>query len=297
MLNIPKPKGSALAIILASCVAIVPSWASGQGQAVLVEGNGITITKDDVLAELQRIPPEGRQTVLAQPDTVKQLVTSLYQHRVLAAEAERSGLDKDPVLQAVVRIAQDRILADARLVAIDTAALPDSAALDALAMDIYRANTARFRELPQIRVRHILISGKNEASRGRAERLLAQLKGGANFDELAKQQSADTGSAARGGDLGFFGRGRMAPAFESAAFALQQPGDVSDIVESNLGYHIIRLDEKRNRGFRPFEEVKAELRNELSAGMVKANRDKEVQRMMRDARFHQEALQTITTAR
>ena len=285
---------STLRVLACACLALAPAWATGQD--VLVEGNGITITTVDVLADLQRLPAETRKNVLARPDSLTQLATGLYQRRVLAAEAERAGLAADPLAQATLRLARDRTLSDARLVQLDAAATPDDAALDALALDSYRANPARYRQPAQIRARHILISNKIDGARDKAESLLKQLQQGANFEELARANSQDPGSSSKGGDLGFFGPGNMVPQFEAAAFALKRPGDMTGVVESSFGFHIIRLEDTRPEGIRPFEEVKADIRKQLSASFIKASRDREVQRLMQGARFNQDAVQALSQA-
>jgi peptidyl-prolyl cis-trans isomerase D len=117
----------------------------------------------------------------------------------------------------------------------------------------------------QVRASHILLSteGKDEeAVRQEAERLLAQVRGGADFADLARKHSDDDLSAERGGDLDLFGRGRMVPAFEQAAFALE-PGQISDLVRSEYGYHIIKVTERREETVRSFEEVRPQLEEEL----------------------------------
>lgn len=105
----------------------------------------------------------------------------------------------------------------------------------------------------EVRARHILLNVPTEATpeqrdsvRQLAEQLRARAAGGADFAALAREFSADPGSAAQGGDLGFFGRGRMVAPFEEAAFALQ-PGEISPVVETPFGYHIIRVEERRQQ--------------------------------------------------
>jgi peptidyl-prolyl cis-trans isomerase D len=126
------------------------------------------------------------------------------------------------------------------------------------------------------RARHILVtidSAKDpngEAALKTAQEIAAQIKKGESFEALAKAKSQDPGSATQGGDLGFFGRGAMDPAFEAAAFALK-PGEVSEPVKSAFGYHIIRLEAINASTQKPFAEVRAEVERQL--------RDKKAQTM------------------
>jgi peptidyl-prolyl cis-trans isomerase C len=129
----------------------------------------------------------------------------------------------------------------------------------------YSENKKRFETSEQVRASHILITPEaadpnadpNEPkakARAKARSLLKQIKDGADFAELAKANSACP-SAAKGGDLNFFGRGRMAPAFEKAAFELKA-GQVSDIVETRFGYHIIKVADRKEAGVTTFEQAK-----------------------------------------
>ena len=106
-----------------------------------------------------------------------------------------------------------------------------------------RDRMERVTDTDQVRVSHILVSVRSPdeepAARAKAQDLMQQLQSGADFAQLARQHSDDPGSAAAGGDLGFFGRGKMMPEFEKAAFALK-PGELSDPVVTPFGYHIIR---------------------------------------------------------
>ncbi|HSP96220.1 MAG TPA: SurA N-terminal domain-containing protein [Candidatus Dormibacteraeota bacterium] len=127
--------------------------------------------------------------------------------------------------------------------------------------EYYDANQAQFQKQEEVHARHILFTVKPDASeadkaaaRKQAEEVLAKAKGGADFAELAKQYSQDS-TAAGGGDLGSFARGVMTPPFEAAAFALE-PGQVSDIVETQFGFHIIKLEEKTPARTASLEDVK-----------------------------------------
>jgi len=129
----------------------------------------------------------------------------------------------------------------------------------------FEENKPRFRQEDSVHASHILIKTPEQAdaaarakAKAQADDLLAQLKKGAVFADLAKQFSQDPGSAPNGGDLGFFSKGQMVPAFEQAAFALK-PGETSGVVETPFGYHIIRVSETKAGRDLPYDEVKAQI--------------------------------------
>jgi peptidyl-prolyl cis-trans isomerase C len=147
---------------------------------------------------------------------------------------------------------------------------PKVAVTDKDVSDFYAANQASFAEGEAVRASHILIAvpknataEQKAAAKTKAEGLLKQIKGGADFATLAKANSDDPGSAARGGDLGFFEKGQMVPSFDQAAFALK-PGQISDLVESPFGYHIIKVTDRRPPRTPPLAEVSADIKNFLT---------------------------------
>lgn len=161
---------------------------------------------------------------------------------------------------------------------------------------MYKAEIQRFEQPAQTRARHILVRGTDAAARAKAEKLLAELKSGANFEELAQKESADPGSAAKGGDLGFFAKGRMVKPFEDAVDNLKQPGELSGIVQSDFGFHIIRLEERKPASVKPFEEVRAQLRAEVSLKAQQDARDQEIKRLNALAKGDETALQDFIAA-
>ena len=247
---------------------------------VWLEGGHAKITEADILADVQRMPPEARKQTLSRPDSVTQTATNLVIRREMAAKAETEGLAADPVVAASLRIARERILSDAWLATQDLVNTPTDAQLDALALTAYKVSPARFDMPEMVRVRHLLVAKGPDAG-ANAEKLLAEIKGGADFQTVAKQHSADRGSASKGGDLGLFPRGRMVDAFDKAAFALNQPGELSGLVESNFGVHIIQLVEKQPARVKPYEEVRESLRSEAAAQAVKDRRSR-TQRLLQD---------------
>lgn len=269
--------------IFVSCILVSVTFGSLAAEPVVVQGAGIAVTTNDVLGDVSRLAPEARKSMLARPENVTQLGTNIYMRRALAAEAERKGLQTDPVVAAALQVARDRVLSEVYLASVEAAARPSDVALDAQAATSYKANPKQFEVPEQIRARHVLIS-KGPEARAKAEKLLADLKSGADFAQVAQDNSADPGSASKGGDLGFFPRGRMVPAFETAAFALKAPGDMSDLVETDFGFHIIKLEAQRPAGLLPFEEVRDALRRDIAAKLASATRLQAQNRVMEAAR-------------
>ncbi len=130
----------------------------------------------------------------------------------------------------------------------------------------YQQNLQQYQTSAQVRASHILFKteGKDEnAVKAAAEAVLQKAKApGADFGALAKQYSDDESNKNNGGDLDYFGRGRMVPEFETAAFALK-PGDVSDLVKSSFGYHIIKVVDSKPDTTRALAEVRAEIEDQL----------------------------------
>jgi peptidyl-prolyl cis-trans isomerase D len=129
----------------------------------------------------------------------------------------------------------------------------------------YNDNIELFSTPEQVRASHILFKteGKDEAAvKALAEKVLAEAKGGADFAELAKKYSEDESNAKLGGDLDYFARGRMVPEFEEAAFAAQ-PGLLPNLVKTGYGFHIIKVVDKKAGSVRTFDEVKAQIREQL----------------------------------
>ncbi len=130
----------------------------------------------------------------------------------------------------------------------------------------YNNNIEQYSTPEQVRASHILLktAGKDDAAvKAKAEDILKQAKSGADFAELAKKYSEDEGSAKNGGDLDYFGRGRMVPEFDQAVFAMQ-PGEISDLVKTQYGYHIIKLIDKKNATTRPLQDVRQQIVDQLA---------------------------------
>ncbi|HIC57324.1 MAG TPA: hypothetical protein EYO94_07985 [Acidobacteria bacterium] len=130
----------------------------------------------------------------------------------------------------------------------------------------YDTNISQYQTPGQVRASHILLRVDDEDTEEEvvehAADLATQARGGADFAELAREHSDDEGTAENGGDLGLFGRGRMVPEFEAAAFEMNE-GDISDPVKSAFGYHVIQVTEKQEEITQPFETVQTTIQNLL----------------------------------
>ncbi len=137
--------------------------------------------------------------------------------------------------------------------------------------EYYENNPDEFKEFPdEVKARHILVDDEDEA-----KKLLEQLKNGADFAELAKQHSKDPGSKDEGGDLGYFNRGAMVAEFDEAVFNMEV-GEISDIVKTRYGYHIIKLEEKTIGPVIKFAEIEEELKEQLLLNKKYEEFDKQV---------------------
>ena len=136
--------------------------------------------------------------------------------------------------------------------------------------DFYQKNQDKFQQGPRVRASHILIgipqnadAATKQQAKAKADALLKDLKAGKDFAAAAKENSQDPGSAPNGGDLGYFEKGQMVPPFEQAAFALKA-GEMSEVVESQFGYHIIKVADKQESRVVPLEEAKGQIQEYLT---------------------------------
>jgi peptidyl-prolyl cis-trans isomerase C len=158
---------------------------------------------------------------------------------------------------------------------IEQTIVPKVAVTEGDSKNFYDQNPDKFNRPASVRASHILLGVDAKASaedkkkaREKAEKLRKDLAGGADFAALAKENSTCP-SSQQGGDLGFFGKGQMVPAFEQAAFALK-PGEVSDVVETQFGYHIIKLMEKKDAESVAFKDVRPRIEEFLKGQKVSA---------------------------
>ena len=246
--------------VLALGVALSVAWAlpghaeGESAQTVVATVNGSDITLGQVIALRETLPQEYQ--ALADDVLFKGILEQLIQQTALSQSQEDKLTARDEVM-----------ISNQRRTYISGAALQAvvaEAVTDATIQAAYDAKYNGAAPLIEYHASHILVATEEQA-----KDLKAQLDGGADFAELAKANSTD-GSAAGGGDLGWFGPGMMVKPFEDAVIALQ-PGQVSAPVQTQFGWHLILLAETRNAAAPPLADVSAELSAELQRQAIEAH--------------------------
>jgi peptidyl-prolyl cis-trans isomerase C len=245
----PTPPGPA--------AAPAPAAAIAPADTVVARVDGQPITMADLTAAAQELPQELRAT----PPQVllPLLLDQVIAGRAVTAAARRAGLDQDPAVRARIRRAEEQELQQAWLTAEIGSRISDEAVRAR-----YDQQIASRPAEEEVHARHILVPTESAAREA-----LAEVRGGADFADVARRRSTGPGSA-EGGDLGFFRRGDMVPEFATAAFALQ-PGQISENpVQSPFGWHVIKVEERRQTPPPPFEEVAQAVRQQLVQAEVQA---------------------------
>jgi peptidyl-prolyl cis-trans isomerase C len=230
---------------------IAPAPAAPPPDAVIATVNGEEITNKDLMAFFQTLPPQYRQIPLEQIQA--QLVERMIDQRLLAAAARAAGIANKAEVKERIALVTDGILQEAFLAQEIGPKLSEERLREE-----YQRRIALEPKREEVRARHILLKTKEGAVA-----VIAELKGGADFAKVAKEKS--TGPSSRnGGDLGFFAKGQMVPPFSDAAFALKAGEMTNEPVQTQFGWHVIKVEERRVAGSRPDEEMADELRQKIS---------------------------------
>jgi len=243
------------------CVCLLLSGIAGAAEPVALATRGsASVTMADIDARAEGIPPDKRAGVFDSPKRIENIVSGLLLNRQLANDARKQGLADQPKVQQEILLATEAVLArHAAEAAMETAKVD----ADALAHEIYVSDETSYALPETLSVRHVLVTAatrtKDEARRKAEEIHASAIAAGADFAKLATANTEDNGSREKGGLLPDFARGTMDKAFEDAAFALTTPGQVSPVVESSFGFHVIQLVGRKPARARSFEEVKPEL--------------------------------------
>lgn len=233
------------ASMVAAAVISTSALAAEPGDVILTV-DGVKIYQRDYDLAARLLGPELAKMGAAQREQV--LINVLSETLLLSKLAEKSGtLDTDEYKQRLLfmtrRVKRDIYVQQNVTEKVDDAAI--KARYDQLIKE--------FPAGPEVRARHILLKTEDEA-----KAVIKALDDGGDFEKLAKEKSTGP-SAPRGGDLGFFGKGQMVPAFDKAVFALEKGKYSKEPVKSNFGWHVIKVEETRQKSPPPLEQIKEQL--------------------------------------
>jgi peptidyl-prolyl cis-trans isomerase C len=236
--------------IAAPALAQAPAPAEGAAKsidldAVVATVDGQPLTERDVQLALEELAPGGGPI---DEQKRQQLIGFLINVKLVAQAAEKAKVGDNPQFAARLAFLREQALMKTYLEKIGNEAVTDEAV-----QKVYAETVKEMKPEQEVRARHILVETEEEA-KAIAERLAK----GEDFAAIAKEASKDPGSGAEGGDLGFFTKEQMVPEFAEAAFKLE-PGKVSEPVKSQFGWHVIKVEEKRERPVPPLEEVRAQI--------------------------------------
>jgi len=253
------------------------------GKILAIQGD-VVLTQDEIDAEFSKISPEYRLNYIRDGERVNQLVAGLLRAKIVAADAKKANYDKDPIVSARLTLVADKELAETWVRKLMEDA--PEADYELLANEEYLAYPDEFMTEEMVDVSHILINNEkrnNEEAFQLAQSLRARLtEDPALFDEFVTEYSEDPSKFANAGQFPRVTRGQMVQAFEEMAFAMENPGDISQPVETAYGYHIIRLNEKFPPRVLPFSEVKEEAMTKAKARHVDAYRSRYIKGLLSD---------------
>jgi len=240
-----------LAVLIAS-VSIFGFLGLTEKKDVLAKVGRKSITREDVQLRIASYPEQYREA-LSQEENMPRILEQIVNEESLILAAQKEGISTSEAFQTELE-EQKRELIINRILDIKVNTVIQ--VTDQEVQQFFGKNESQFAELETRKARHILV--EDEATAGK---LLRQIRNGANFEKLAKNNSTDP-TAQNGGDLGFFRRGQLVKPFEDVAFKLKK-GQVSNVVKTQYGYHIVKLEEINVRPTIQFEEVKDNIKNQL----------------------------------
>jgi len=229
-------------LLIAAVIGLVSLPAAAADDPVVARVNGVDIKQSDLDFAASEVG--SRLASLEAADRRHVLLQYVIENELMAGAGHSDNLDETDSFQARVKYHERRALRDAFFDAEITGAVTEVEA-----KKIYDEKIGDVKPEQEVHARHILVATEAEA-----KEVTERLKNGEDFATVAKEKSKDTG--AEGGDLGFFTRGQMLKPFEDAAFALEV-GQISEPVQTQFGWHIIKVEEKRDQPLPTFDQVKA----------------------------------------
>ena len=264
-----------LSAVLLAATLTLPLSAQAQNIAIV---NGKAVPKARVDAFIKQIQAQAAaQNQQLPPDIETRVRDKVVMDEIFSQEAEKRGLAATPEYKQQMEQARQAVLLQALLTEYGKKNAISDADIQA-EYDKFKAQTSG----TEYRARHILVEKEDEA-----KALIAQIKAGGSFEELAKKNSKDPGSGANGGDLDFAAPGSYVPEFSQAMVKLKKGEMTQEPVKSQFGYHIIKLDDTRQAQLPPLEEVKVQIKQRLEQQKLAAFRDEVRAKAKTDYKFTQ----------
>ena len=266
-------KKSFIAASLLLAATLAPLAAQAQNIAVV---NGKPVPKarvDTIVSQVQKQAAARNQQV--PPDLEKMVRDKVVTDEILSQEAERRGLGASAEFKAQMELARQSILIGLLSQDLDKTTKVSDADVQK-EYDKFKAQATG----TEYKARHILVEKEDEA-----KAIVAQLKAGAKFEDLAKKSSKDPGSAPNGGDLDFAAPGSYVPEFSQAMTALKKGEYTETPVKTQFGYHIIKLEDTRDAQIPGFDEVKPQIQQRLAQQKIAAFRDEIRNKAKTDYKF------------
>lgn len=245
---------------------------------VLMFGGDIEVERSDLDALLSSGPPKAREDVLNNKKQILQLLRQTYLIRALAEEYAKRGLADDKLMQAKLRRQRERLLYLERLKEIDNQPIPD---FEQAAKEQYLGNPDAYMIPEKVNAKHILISTtdrlpvyhERQEALEIANKVKAELDAGSVFEDLVPIYSEDTLSKKNQGSLGVIKKDSISKPVVKAAFDLRKPGEISEVVESEFGFHIVKLVDRFPPQKQTFEQVKSNIIDILKKEYVQKRRE------------------------
>jgi peptidyl-prolyl cis-trans isomerase C len=226
----------------------------GLGGKELVRINNVSISLEEFRQMSEKQPLEGKMRLLNEKGLRDFLDNYVITREVLYQEGKQKGLDKNKEIVAKVEDFKRAMVIEALL---EEVLKGKGEVSESEIQKYYKENEDRFTEPREIKIRHIVVNSEPVL-----KEVLTKLARGESFEKLASTYNVDK-SREDGGDLGYIRRGQLAPSFaqfEEAAFSLRKKGEISEVVKTPFGYHLIQLAERRGTALRPFDQVKEKIR-------------------------------------
>jgi parvulin-like peptidyl-prolyl isomerase len=272
-------------LALALVLGLFVNGARAEEDAVLGKAGDYVVKQSDLDRMIRNNPPDRQRMLQENPDQRVAVVRFMLEVKVISDRARKEQFDKKSEVKEQLEFMADNYLAQEYLV---TVIIKEFNPTDEEMKEFYSANAKSFAVPEQVRVRHILLRlspGAPPEEKGKvkekAETLLKRIRDGENFVTLATEYSEDPGSKNTGGDLGYFTRGQVVKSFEEAAFSLK-PGQTSEVVETQFGYHLIKMEDYKEAGTRPFDEVKNSIRSRLQEERKKSDGEEFIKQVTRE---------------